>query len=128
TADSEDYRIAYHLMLPILRRTFAPLSERALALLGAIKKHALSQPFFGRADAARWGGVGLTEARNRLSILLEGGLIELVTGGKAGVRCTYRLLGSKNAQMPGLEGLITPEELKNQLKKKPKKDGKSSKK
>jgi hypothetical protein len=38
-ANITDYEIAYDLMLPVLRRTFAPLGQRAENLLAAILLH-----------------------------------------------------------------------------------------
>jgi hypothetical protein len=43
-ADAEDYEIAYELVVPVLRRTFAPLSERAEQLLKVIRDKLQDEP------------------------------------------------------------------------------------
>jgi hypothetical protein len=69
--------------------------------------------------------VKTTEARNRLDILVECGAVEQVTGGGKGVRYTYKLLHSTaHTKLPTLDGLISPEELRKQLKKEAKKKNK----
>lgn len=115
-ADSRDYRIAYDIMVPVLRRTFAPLSERALKLLGVVRGKAPNGKEFDRADAAKWAGIGTTEARNRLTQLVESGMVEQVTGGK-GVRYTYRVVHTRHAKLPALDALITPDTLREAIKK-----------
>src|SRR5262249_3295105 len=106
-ATAKDYEIAYDLMLPVLRRTFAPLSQRALALRAAVLANSLQGQSFTRADCQKWAGVGLTEVRNRLNLLVEAGLVEQTSGGK-GTRYTYRVISSKGGMGPALDGLITP--------------------
>src|SRR5262249_31302773 len=49
-ATPQDYTVAYNLMLPVLRRVFAPLSERALVLLAAIRNIAVMNQVFTRSD------------------------------------------------------------------------------
>ncbi len=106
-ARSSDYAIAYELMMPILRRTFAPLSERAVKLLGVIQVNAGTGKTFDRGDCAKWAGVGLTEVRHRLDSLIEAGCVEQLAGGK-GVRYTYKFVSGKVVKTPGLSNLITP--------------------
>src|SRR5262249_29469332 len=121
-----DYEIAYELMLPILTRAFATLTQRALALLAAVLAHSLQGPTFTRADCQVWSGVGLTEVRHRLALLVEAGLVEQVAGGK-GVRYLYRVVSTKPAKTPPLDGLITPDELRKQLQEEAKQQAASSK-
>jgi hypothetical protein len=109
-----DYEIVYGLMLPVLRRAFAPLSERAQDLLAKILANALMTQEFSRADCVKWAGVGLTEVRNRLAMLVEAGLVEQTGGGK-GTRYTYRVVSTQSAKPLSLADLITPEELKKEL-------------
>ena len=114
-AAPKDYEIAYTLMRPILQRTFAALGERAKTLLAAILENALVSQSFTRNECVQWAGVGLTEVRNRLALLVEAGLVEQLAGGK-GVSYKYRVINTK-AEHPAIEGLITPGELETLLKK-----------
>jgi hypothetical protein len=109
-AAAKDYEITYNLMRPILLRTFASLNERAKNLLAAILENALVSESFTRNDCAKWAGVGLTEVRNRLNVLVEAGLVEQLAGGK-GVSYKYRVTSTK-AEHPALEGLVKPDELR----------------
>ena len=119
-ADVTDYQIAYGLMLPVLGRTFAPLGQRAEALYAEILNHASPEHVFTRADCQKWSGLGLTEVRNRLNLLVEAGLVEQVTGGARGVQYTYRMLTRRHVtREPALAELITPEELSQQMEKQP---------
>jgi hypothetical protein len=125
-AVAKDYEIAHRLMVPVLLRTFAPLSQRALNLLGKIRQNNPAGHHFDRTDCANWAGVGLTEVRNRLTLLVDAGMIEQVTGGK-GVRYTYKIVSTVSATVPSLTGLITPEELLKKLEQeKAKKKSKGS--
>jgi hypothetical protein len=117
-ADAEDYRVAYRLMLPILRRTFAPLSERAISLhqmLASNKKFTACAARFTRADCEKLAGVGTTEIRNRLNVLVDAGIVEQVSG-KQGVKYEYRLLNKTPSQQGvSLDGLLTPKQLQAAL-------------
>jgi hypothetical protein len=113
-ATANDYEFAFDLMLPILRRTFAPLSQRALALRAAVLANSLQGQSFTRADCQKWSGVGLTEVRNRLSLLVEVGFVEQISGGR-GTCYSYRITTTKGGTAPTLDGLITPDELRKQL-------------
>jgi hypothetical protein len=113
-ADIIDYKIAYDLMLPVLSRTFAPLSERAVNLLDVIQTNIKTDRTFTRTDCVEWAGVGSTEVRNRLNVLVEAGLVEQLTGSQ-GVKCTYHILNTKNAKAPALSCLITPDALRARL-------------
>jgi hypothetical protein len=113
-ADATDYEIAYSLMLPVLSRTFAPLGQRAENLLEAINTNIKINQIFNRSDCQKWAGVGLTEVRNRLTLLVEAGMVEQVTGGK-GVKYTYKLVGVQEAKAPRLSALITPDALRARL-------------
>jgi hypothetical protein len=114
-ATPTDYELAYNLMAPVLRRTFSPLSERALRLLGVIRNNAKASQVFDRGDCAKWAGVGLTEVSSRLKLLVEAGMVEQVSGDR-GTRYTYKIGSTKHANFPALEGLITPDELRNTLR------------
>jgi hypothetical protein len=125
-ASVNDYAIAYRLMIPILSRTFAPITERAMSLFTVIVKNLSdtdtepTEPpikIFTRADCAKWAGVGLTEVRNRLALLVDAGLVEQL-GGSPGVRFTYRVISLKATKAPALSDLITPKDLKEALKRK----------
>lgn len=118
-ADAKDYRIAYQLMLPILRRTFSPLSERAIALyklLATTPKFNKHDATFVRADCEKLAGVGATEIRNRLNVLVDAGIVEQVSG-KQGIKFEYRL-SKKTLSQQGisLDGLLTPKQLQAALK------------
>jgi hypothetical protein len=113
-ATPNDYEIAYGLMLPILQRTFAAVSERALKLLGAIRTNTSAGQTFTRGDCARWAGVGLTEARQRIELLVEAGSVEQLTGSK-GVKYSYKLVSDKVTRFLGLQELITPDQLRKKL-------------
>ena len=110
-----DYKIAYRMMLPVLNRTFAPVSDRAKKLLVAVKNETLPGQNFTRAECAEWVGVGLTEVRNRLTVLVEAGLVEQTAGGK-GLTCHYKVVGN-NGATPVPDSLVTPEVLKELIKK-----------
>ena len=118
-ADTIDYDIAYRLMLPILRRTFAPLGERAKKLLAAILDNALPSQTFKRVDCAEWAGVGSTEVRNRLAALVEAGLVEQV-GGSKGLTCSYKVVSTEDRSAK-LNVLLKPATLRKRLKKAKKK-------
>jgi hypothetical protein len=114
-ATTKDYEITYRLMTPILRRAFSPMSERALGLFGVIRGNTKPSEEFDRADCSRLAGVGLTEVRNRLALLVESGMVEQVSGGR-GVRYRYKITSTTHAKLPALEGLVTPEQLRKALK------------
>jgi hypothetical protein len=114
-ADAADYRIAYGLMEPILGRTFALVSERANSLLQEISQHASSLEEFDRGDCRCWSGISRTEVANRLDLLIEAGLVEQVEG-RRGARCRYRLVQRDRAQAAGMQGLLTPRELRELLR------------
>jgi len=99
-ATANDYEIAYELMHTILRRTFAPLSQRALTLLGTIRDHTHTGQTFDRSDCKLWSGVSITEVRNRLNLLVEAGMVEQVTGGKGG--CATRTRSSIPSMLSSL--------------------------
>jgi hypothetical protein len=113
-AHANDYEIAYRLMLPVLQRALAPLSKRALDLLAVIVAHRQQPQIFTRTDCKEWAGIGTTETRNRLNLLVEAGLVEQVKGDR-GVRYEYKVLTTRSASPPSLAGLITPAELRKQL-------------
>jgi hypothetical protein len=122
-ATVEDYRIAYGLMRPILQRTFAPVGERALGLMATISNQDLvPQQRFTRADCQKWTGLSATEIRNRINVLVEAGLIEILSGNR-GSKYSYCVTGAREAEGQGPVGLITPEELKAVLKTKSTKSG-----
>jgi hypothetical protein len=125
-ATVEDYRIAYGLMRPILQRTFAPVGERAISLMATISTQDLvPRQSFTRADCQKWTGLSATEIRNRLIILVEAGLIEILSGNR-GSKYSYCVTGAREAECPGPVGLITPKELKAVLKTKPTESGSAS--
>ncbi len=132
-ADLVDYEIAYGLMLPVLRRMFAPLSSRARDLFDRIRDGlreraaqqrnrpnlmlgggACGAETFARKDCQRWSGVSLTEARNRLHGLVEAGLVQVIAG-ERGVPYRYRLTADVPPDQICIEGLITPDELRTRL-------------
>jgi hypothetical protein len=125
-AHSNDYKIAYDLMRPILGRTFAPLPQRATKMLSTILQRVGSQQPFTRSDCQQWAGVGATEVRNRLVPLVEAGLLEQLKGDR-GVRFEYRVISENIPWGATLSGLITPATLRKQLRKKPKASSKLAK-
>jgi hypothetical protein len=99
-ADIEDYKVVYKIMLPVLRRAFAPVSQRATELLARIIERIDNRTStFSRNDCAKWAGIGLTEVRNRLPPLLEAGCI------------TYRLAPDAESQAVKLRELASPQRL-----------------
>ena len=114
-ADLDDYAIAYEIMYPILRRSFAPLSDRAQAMYATIQaNHSTMRTHFTRNDCKNWSGLGLTEVKNRLDVLVEAGVVEVVLGSQ-GVPFRYRLVSGASIQNVVLPGLITPADLRFRL-------------
>jgi hypothetical protein len=114
-ADVADYRIAYGIMLPILRRVFAPLSEHARELHQQIRRQC-SAATFTRRDCQDWTALGLTSVRKRLDLLVDYDLIVQVSGGP-GQTYSYRLNPSADFDLAGpcLPGLISPDDLHRRL-------------
>jgi hypothetical protein len=111
-ADVEDYRIAYKIMRPVLRRVFDPLSQRAVELLAIIRNKVEKQTGkFDRQDCVRWSGVSHTEVRNRLKLLLDNGAITQIAGGSPGQKCVYRLDEGADDHSVRLKELVTPDQL-----------------
>lgn len=117
-ADVQDYEVAYRLMLPILRRTFAPLAQRASDLLRKIREHAMPPRRFNRRDCQEWTGLGDTEIRNRLHQLVDAGCVEIVQGVQ-GKRYEYQLLDTQDDEPQTLTGLISPGRLRELLDAEP---------
>ncbi len=111
TADVEDYRIAYKIMRHVLRRTFAPVSQRAVELLATITANAEKLTGkFDRNDCVRWSGLSLTEVRNRITKLLEAGAITQVSGGP-GQRYVYETAKDAESGSFTLKELVNPDQL-----------------
>lgn len=115
-ATDVDYEIAYELMLPILRRTFSPLSHRALKLYQAIGPETRMGQVFDRTQCQKWTGLGATEVRNRLKELVEAGLVDQIAGSK-GVPYKYKLVRRGHPiRQPALKGLMTPDAFRAKLR------------
>lgn len=110
-ADLEDYRVAHKIMLPVLRRVFRPISQRALELLAIIRKNMHKPGKFDRNDCVRWSGISRTEVRNRLALLLDDGAITQVAGGGPGQKCEYRVGTTAESHTVKLEELVPPRQL-----------------
>jgi hypothetical protein len=110
-ADLDDYRIAYKVMLPVLCRTFAPVSQRAIELLARINDNVDQQSrTFDRQDCVRWSGLSLTEVRDRLQVLVEASAITQDSGGK-GQKCVYRIEKDIEGHDGKLRELVSPKKL-----------------
>jgi len=109
-----DYKIAYEAMVPILRRSLSPLSERAAALYRVIQAQADEvgnvEPFT-REDCMEWSGVSGTEVRTRLKVLEEMDLVCRVDSKIGGSRAYRYELVPEKLRGVKLSGLLTPEVL-----------------
>jgi len=113
-ASSKDYEIAYEIMFPSLQRAFAPVNERALALLQLIR-HESPRGSFCVADCVKLAGISATEVRNRLAVLVEAGFVSQPESSRQGRRSVY--LVDSNQAMPkmALKGMVSPERLSEKL-------------
>jgi hypothetical protein len=98
-------------MLPVLCRTFAPVSQRAIELLARINDNVDQQSrTFDRQDCVRWSGLSLTEVRDRLQVLVEASAITQDSGGK-GQKCVYRIEKDIEGHDGKLRELVSPKKL-----------------
>ena len=101
-ADIDDYEVAYELMLPILRRAFMPVSEKALAVYNIIVARITQSPLcriFTRGNVQDWSVLSEATVRNRLNALVQAGLVEPREGGQGS---TYRYEVAPSHRRPGL--------------------------
>lgn len=109
-ADLADYKIARKVMRPVLRRTFAPVGDRAQKLLDEVQANPRPGGLFTRNDCLAWCGVSATEVQNRLKVLRDAGLIELAEGERGKV-FRYRLVHGM-AKTGSVVGLPSAKELR----------------
>jgi hypothetical protein len=125
-ATAKDYEVAYRIMLPVLKRAFAPVNERALELYDKIVKKVSSterdgiyspEKEFTVADCEKWSVLSRTAVRNRLVVLVEAGLIipsdQYGQGNRR--KNTYRLNNLETRPPAKLDGMVSPDELRELL-------------
>jgi hypothetical protein len=110
-ASIEDYRIAYPLMLPILRRVFGSVNEKSLALLRVIVEHCPQDTFTFADCRGWWAGPCPSTIRDRLNALVDAGFLEVVGRRVKGKTSHYKILIKDATDIGDTLGLITPDQL-----------------
>lgn len=111
-ADIEDYKMAYELAEDIMVETLSVLHQKSRDLLEEIK--ALDKKSFCVSNIIEKTGWTSLKVRRYMKQLIEEEYIEQQTGGQ-GKRGVYNLCNRKRIDKEKLEGLLSPENLKNKL-------------
>lgn len=108
-ATVEDYAVAYRLMMPVLRRTLCPVSEKQLDLLRQLVEKSGGQPFTMK-QIEEWTGMKRTSINDQLKPLREQGLVQKVETAKR--RENTFLISTEDTELSvGIDALVTPARL-----------------
>lgn len=118
-ADVKDYEYVYNLLGRVLVTTLMPTHRRSLILLKCIEEN-FADKEFTRSDLVEeisWAARSVHRYVRHLSDVLE--VIEVTGGtGQQGSCLTYRLKNRNgNISSPKLEQILTPDELRERIKK-----------
>jgi hypothetical protein len=118
-ADVKDYEYVYNLLGRVLVTTLMPTHRRALILLKCIEENFADREFTRNdlVEEISWAARSVHRYVRHLSDVLE--VIEVIGGtGQQGSRLTYRLKKRNgNVSSPKLEQILTPDELRERIKK-----------
>jgi hypothetical protein len=114
TASVMDYRIAYKLMLPIVRRIFGSVNEKSVELFNVIKANCREKPFTMQ-NCMEWAERSRATIRQRLPQLIDAELVQVEGYEVQGKTTQYRLVAENADDLRGTVGLISPDELEQVL-------------
>lgn len=110
-ATLEDYDHAYRVMRPAIRQICAPVSDGASRLHHLLLETHLPADRFDRLACQSLAGISATCAANYLNELIKVGMVKVAGDYKRGQKYEYMLM-APNHELSGVNGLISPGELR----------------